>query len=259
MFRHEVRRVLPLDEAWMALFRAPNLQELLSQCLTQSDRWIRRKRDLGSLAGLIFVLMIVLHRRLSMPNVLMTMAAPLRQLDPRIRVRPVTNEALLKRRKFLGEATLRNLFESTARDFDRRPVFAGRPAHAIDGSKMDVPDTVPNEEAFGRQKASRGHSASPQLRLVTLEEGEDGTGPWWIHAHLAGARLRSLLLVSSKGASPSGLWAVWATRSVVQAAGGRPPTFLDQSVSPDAAPSTARIAGRPITDDPGQDPLFTGR
>ena len=40
MFRHEVRRILPQDEAWMALFRAPNLQELLSQALTQSDRWM---------------------------------------------------------------------------------------------------------------------------------------------------------------------------------------------------------------------------
>ena len=77
------------------------------------------------------------------------------------------------------------------------------------------------------------------------------------NARGAGAHLRNPLLTDFKGSSPSGLWAVWATRSVVQAAGGRPPTLPGQSLSPDAAPSTARIAGPPITDDPGQDPRAT--
>jgi hypothetical protein len=80
-----------------------------------------------------------------------------------------------------------------------------------------------------------------------------------IHVRPAGARLRNPLYISFKGSSPSGLWAVWATRSVVQVAGGRPSTFPDQSLSTDAAPSTARIAGRQITDDPGQDPFAGGK
>lgn len=129
MLPREERRVLPQDEAWMALFRVPEVQTMLRAALTHTDRWMRRNRGLGSLAGLVFVLVMVLRRDISMPNALSEMAVPLLQLDPSLRVRPVTNEALLKRRKFLGEATLKALFDQTAAGFDRRPVFAGRPAY----------------------------------------------------------------------------------------------------------------------------------
>ncbi len=45
---------------------------------------------------------------------------------------------------------------------------------AIDGTNLDVPDTVVNDEAFGRPTAARGGgSAFPQVRLVGL--GECGT------------------------------------------------------------------------------------
>ena len=41
---------------------------------------------------------------------------------------------------------------------------------SIDGSTLDVADTAQNEAAFGRPGASRGHSAFPQIRLVSLVE-----------------------------------------------------------------------------------------
>jgi len=45
---------------------------------------------------------------------------------------------------------------------------------AIDGTNLEVPDTVVNNEAFGRPTAARGEdSAFPQVRLVGL--GECGT------------------------------------------------------------------------------------
>jgi len=40
----------------------------------------------------------------------------------------------------------------------------------LDGSTLDVADTAENAEAFGRPGASRGHSAFPQIRFVTLVE-----------------------------------------------------------------------------------------
>jgi hypothetical protein len=43
---------------------------------------------------------------------------------------------------------------------------------SLDGSTLDVADTVENEEAFGRPGASRGSRAFPKIRLVTwLENG----------------------------------------------------------------------------------------
>jgi len=41
---------------------------------------------------------------------------------------------------------------------------------SIDGSTLDVADTPANEAAFGRPGASRGQSAFPQIRLVSLVE-----------------------------------------------------------------------------------------
>ena len=41
---------------------------------------------------------------------------------------------------------------------------------SLDGSTLDVADTVANARAFGRPKASRGRSAFPQIRFVSLVE-----------------------------------------------------------------------------------------
>jgi hypothetical protein len=41
---------------------------------------------------------------------------------------------------------------------------------SLDGSEMDVADTRANEAAFGRPGASRGRSAFPQIRFVSLVE-----------------------------------------------------------------------------------------
>jgi len=41
---------------------------------------------------------------------------------------------------------------------------------SLDGSTLDVADTAENREAFGKPGASRGRSAFPQIRLVTLVE-----------------------------------------------------------------------------------------
>ncbi|HAA03952.1 MAG TPA: IS4 family transposase, partial [Syntrophobacteraceae bacterium] len=40
----------------------------------------------------------------------------------------------------------------------------------IDGTSLDVADTAENEKTFGRPGASRGQSAFPQIRLVSLVE-----------------------------------------------------------------------------------------
>src|SRR4030065_54739 len=41
---------------------------------------------------------------------------------------------------------------------------------SLDGSTLDVADEKANEEAFGRPGASRGSSAYPQIRFVSLVE-----------------------------------------------------------------------------------------
>src|SRR5258708_38247704 len=52
---------------------------------------------------------------------------------------------------------------------------------SLDGSTLDVADTVENDKAFGRPGSKRGSSAFPKLRFVALLE--NGTHVVWA-AHL---------------------------------------------------------------------------
>jgi hypothetical protein len=49
--------------------------------------------------------------------------------------------------------------------------YQGRRLVSIDGSTLDVADEQGNQRAFGRPAASRGQSAYPQVRFVSLVEG----------------------------------------------------------------------------------------
>ena len=57
---------------------------------------------------------------------------------------------------------------------------------SLDGSTLDVADTVENDKAFGRPGASRGSSAFPKIRFVAvLENGHMCCGPpTWHHTPL---------------------------------------------------------------------------
>lgn len=165
------RHVLPSDDAWLGYFRRPAVKALLEDALTRAETWARRDRRLGSLAGVVFVLLMVLHRDLSMPNILKKMVSAIRLLDPDQPLQLVTNEALLKRRKHLAAKTLKHLFEATAAAAVAAPTgFLGREAYVIDGTWVTVPDSPANSDYFGRCKATRGRSAFPQMMMVVLME-----------------------------------------------------------------------------------------
>ena len=93
---------------------------------------------------------------------------------------------------------------------------------SLDGSTLDVADEKANEEAFGRPGASRGSSAYPQVRFVSLVEngthvlfgsqmGAYGTGeitlakavlPWLRKGTLCLKRKMSNFPLRRRGANP---------------------------------------------------------
>ncbi len=114
------------------------------------------------------VLCLPLFRGLSVPNVFAHLMAALR---PRVRglsLRPVTDGALAHARARLGAPVLRALFEELGAEVRPEPTFHNRRVFALDATVPSTPDTPRNEATFGRHVASRGHSAFPQFRLVTL-------------------------------------------------------------------------------------------
>ena len=93
-------------------------------------------------------------------------------VDP---VRLPSKSAIFQARDRLGAEPLKRLFDRVARplatDVTPGAWLAGRRLVAIDGTTLDVADTVVNDEFFGRPGVSKGErSAFPQARLVALAE-----------------------------------------------------------------------------------------
>lgn len=82
--------------------------------------------------------------------------------------------AIAKARARLGAEPVRALYEQVARPLatpTSRGAFCGDlRLMAIDGTTLDLADTVANEAAFGRPGSGRGPGAFPQLRAVGLAE-----------------------------------------------------------------------------------------
>jgi Transposase DDE domain len=82
--------------------------------------------------------------------------------------------AITKARARLGTAPLRELFARVARPLATAETqgawYRGRRLVSLDGTTIDLPDSLALEERFGRPGASRGASSFPQLRLLTLTE-----------------------------------------------------------------------------------------
>jgi len=82
--------------------------------------------------------------------------------------------AITKARKRLGYEVIERLYREWVRPIaarvSPRAFYRAWRVVSLDGSSMEVADSEANEEAFGRPGASRGKSAYPQIRFVTLLE-----------------------------------------------------------------------------------------
>jgi hypothetical protein len=95
-------------------------------------------------------------------------------LGPMAAIRVTGKSGISQARTRLGSAPLQQLYNEVV-----GPIAVKRTKGAwyrrwrvvtLDGSTMDVADTAENVTAFGRPGASRGSSAYPQLRFVSLVE-----------------------------------------------------------------------------------------
>ena len=104
----------------------------------------------------------------------------------------------------MGAAPLQALHDAVVRPVGRAsaPGCGYRRWHlvSIDGSGLDVADEHDNAAAFGRPGASRGASAFPQIRFVSLVENGThvlfGVGPIpWTGQRLSGSDIAAELFL----------------------------------------------------------------
>jgi hypothetical protein len=102
-------------------------------------------------------------------------------LDPSAVVKVAGKSGISQARSRLGPEPLKKLYEALVAPIAERRTkgawYREWRLISLDGSTLDIADTVENEKAFGRPGASRGASAFPKIRFVALLE--NGTHVLW--------------------------------------------------------------------------------
>jgi Insertion element 4 transposase N-terminal/Transposase DDE domain len=149
--------------------------DLVDAVLAETGRQSQRHRQLPARLVVYYVLALALYAQASYGEVLRCLLEGVRWLqlggvDPAL----ATKSAITRARCRLGAAPLERLFQHLAHPFAGPATpgawYRGRRLVSLDGTTIDLPDTLELEARFGRPAASRGTSGFPQLRLLGLTE-----------------------------------------------------------------------------------------
>ena len=134
-----------------------------------------RERNLPAHVVVYYVIALSLYMQSSYREVLRCLLEGVQWLlDPSVAIKVAGKSGISQARTRLGFEPLRQLHDEVVKPI---AVPATRGAWyrrwrlvSLDGSTLDVADTAANVEAFGRPGSSRGTSAFPQIRFVSLVE-----------------------------------------------------------------------------------------
>lgn len=134
-----------------------------------------RQRDLPAQVVVYYVIALALYMQSSYREVLRCLLEAVQWLrDPSVGVRVAGKSGISQARTRLGWEPLRQLHDELVKPVAVRSTrgawYRGWRLVSLDGSTLDVADEKANEDAFTRPGASRGSSAYPQVRFVSLVE-----------------------------------------------------------------------------------------
>jgi hypothetical protein len=143
--------------------------------LAETGKTSLRERDLPAQVVVYYVIALALYMQASYREVLRCLLEGVQWLlDPSSPVKVAGKSGISQARTRLGWEPVRRLHDELV-----KPIAAPTTKGAwyrswrlvsLDGSTLDVADEQANDEAFGRPGASRGSSAYPQIRFVSLVE-----------------------------------------------------------------------------------------
>jgi hypothetical protein len=160
--------------------------EKIHDVLEQTNRASIRERDLPAHVVVYYVIALALYMRSSYREVLRCLLEGVQWLlDPSAKVKVAGKSGISQARSRLGVEPVKKLYDTVVTPIAEKRTkgawFRQWRLVSLDGSTLDVADTVENDEAFGRPGASRGSSAFPKIRFVALLE--NGTHVLWA-AHM---------------------------------------------------------------------------
>jgi len=149
--------------------------EKVKSVLDGTGRASIRQRDLPAHVVVYYVIALALYMQSSYREVLRCLLEGVQWLlNPAVRVKVTGKSGISQARTRLGVEPIRQLHDEVvgpiATQETKGAWYRMWRLVSLDGSTMDVADEGVNEKAFGRPTASRGQSAFPQLRFVSLVE-----------------------------------------------------------------------------------------
>ena len=143
--------------------------------LEKTERASLRRRDLPAPVVVYYVIALALYMQSSYREVLRCLLEGLQWLrDPSAVVRVAGKSGISQARSRLGWEPLRQLHDELVGPIAVRSTRAAWYRQlrlvSLDSSTLDVADEKVNEEAFGQPGASRGNSAYPRIRFLSLVE-----------------------------------------------------------------------------------------
>jgi hypothetical protein len=134
-----------------------------------------RERDLPAHVVVYYVIALALFMAVSSREVLRCLLEGVQWLlDPSVCVNVAGKSGISQARSRLGVAPLQQLHDDLVKPIATAATqgawYRGWHVVSLDGSTLDVADEPANAAAFGRPGSSRGDSAFPQIRLVSLVE-----------------------------------------------------------------------------------------
>jgi hypothetical protein len=148
----------------------------IHEVLRETSKESKRLRDLPAHVMMYYVVALALYRAEGSREVLRLLLAGLQAIvGLGVEVVPATKAAISRARSRLGMEPVKELYDrivAPVADAQTPGAFYnGWHVVALDGFTLETPDTVANEEAFGRPKSpAGGKSAYPLVRGVGLVE-----------------------------------------------------------------------------------------
>ena len=196
--------------------------ERVRSVLAATGKASQRQRDLPAHVVVYYAIALALYMHSSYREVLRCLLEGLQWLaDPAQVLKVAGNSGISQARTRLGWEPLRQLHDEVVKPI-ARPATQGAWYRqwrlvSVDGSTMDVADEQANDEAFGRPGASRGSSAYPQFRFVSLVEngthvlfgtrmGPYATGENTLAKEVLGALDSTMLCLADRGFFGFEMW-----------------------------------------------------
>ena len=147
----------------------------IDQVLAATGKASIRQRDLPAHVVVYYVIALALYMQASYREVLRCLLEGLQWMaGPDVPLKVTGKSGISQARTRVGWVPLQRLHDELVQPIARKETrgawYRAWRLVALDGSTFDVADTRENVKAFTRPAASRGRSAYPQLRMVSLVE-----------------------------------------------------------------------------------------